>query len=70
MFERYTEQARRAIFYARVAAFRNGAPAIDSSHLLYGVMWEDAPRAQKLFGLREVFPMYKGSGGKNMERAA
>jgi ATP-dependent Clp protease ATP-binding subunit ClpA len=61
MFERYTEQARRAIFFARAVTLLNGASAIDSSHLLYGLMWEDASRAQKVFGLREVFPLYKGS---------
>jgi hypothetical protein len=34
MFERYTEPARRAIFYARAIAIINGAPMIDSTHLL------------------------------------
>jgi ATP-dependent Clp protease ATP-binding subunit ClpC len=61
MFERYTEQARRAIFFARTVTLLNGTPAIDSNNLLYGLMWEDACRAQTLFGLREVFPLYKGS---------
>jgi ATP-dependent Clp protease ATP-binding subunit ClpA len=58
MFERYAEQARRAIFFARAVTLLNGASAIDSGHLLYGLMWEDASRAQKLFELREVFPLY------------
>jgi ATP-dependent Clp protease ATP-binding subunit ClpA len=58
MFERYTESARRAIFYARAVTFLNDAPAIDSSQLLYGLMWEADSRAQIFFGLREKFPLY------------
>lgn len=60
MFERYTEPARRAIFYARAVAVLNDAPAIDSSHLLHGLMWGDDSRAQVLFRLRENFPLYCG----------
>jgi ATP-dependent Clp protease ATP-binding subunit ClpA len=58
MFERYTEPARQAIFYARAIAISNGAPMIDSTHLLYGLMWPDRSRAQVLFHLREKFPQY------------
>jgi ATP-dependent Clp protease ATP-binding subunit ClpC len=58
MFERYTEPARRAIFFARAIAIINNAPAIDSSNLLWGLMWPDTSRAQVLFGLREKFPRY------------
>ena len=58
MFERYTEPARRAIFFARAIAIINKAPAIDSSNLLWGLMWPDTSRAQVLFGLREKFPQY------------
>jgi ATP-dependent Clp protease ATP-binding subunit ClpA len=60
MFERYTESARRAIFYARAVTVLNGVPAIDSVHLLCGLMWGDDSRAQVLFRLREIFPMYRG----------
>jgi ATP-dependent Clp protease ATP-binding subunit ClpA len=38
----------------------NGAPAIDSGHLLYGLMWGSDSRAQELFHLREIFPLYCG----------
>jgi ATP-dependent Clp protease ATP-binding subunit ClpA len=58
MFERYTEPARRAIFFARAFAIRNSAPMIDSTHLLWGLMWPDTSRAQVLFRLREKFPQY------------
>jgi len=59
MFERYTEPARRVIFFARAIAIRNSAPMIDSTHLLWGLMWPDTSRAQVLFRLREKFPQYR-----------
>jgi ATP-dependent Clp protease ATP-binding subunit ClpA len=58
MFERYTEPARRAIFYARAIAIMNSAPMIDSTHLLWGLMWPDTFRAQALFSLREKCSQY------------
>jgi ATP-dependent Clp protease ATP-binding subunit ClpA len=65
MFERYTEPARRAIFYARAVAVLNEAPTIDSIHLLCGLIWGDDSRAQVLFQLREIFPVYKGCPPKS-----
>jgi hypothetical protein len=63
MFERYTEPARRAIFYARAVSIIGGNSAIDSIHLLAGLMWPDWSRAEVLFLLREKFPQYcKGLG--------
>jgi ATP-dependent Clp protease ATP-binding subunit ClpC len=59
MFERYTESARRAIFFARYMTVMNDAVGIDPSHLLYGVMWDENSRGQVLFGLREIFPIYR-----------
>src|SRR5947199_6788222 len=41
MFERYTEKARRVIFFARYEASQFGAPAIESQHILLGLMRED-----------------------------
>jgi uncharacterized protein YbbC (DUF1343 family) len=41
MFERYTEKARRVIFFARYEASQVGAPAIEPEHLLLGLMRED-----------------------------
>ncbi|MBZ5654247.1 MAG: hypothetical protein LAO56_03105 [Acidobacteriia bacterium] len=38
MFERYTENARRAIFFARDEASRVGSSCIEAEHLLLGVM--------------------------------
>jgi hypothetical protein len=41
MFERYTERARRVIFFARYEASQYGAPAIESEFLLLGLLRED-----------------------------
>lgn len=41
MFERYTEKARRAIFFARYEASQYGSTYIETEHLLLGVLRED-----------------------------
>ena len=41
MFERYTEKARRTIFFARYEASQFGSPCIESEHLLLGILRED-----------------------------
>ena len=41
MFERYTEKARRVIFFARYEASQFGLPNIETEHLLLGLMRED-----------------------------
>ncbi len=41
MFERYTERARRVIFYARYEASQYGSPYIETEHLLLGLLRED-----------------------------
>jgi ATP-dependent Clp protease ATP-binding subunit ClpA len=40
MFERYTEKARRVIFFARYEASHYGSRAIDTEHLLLGLLRE------------------------------
>jgi ATP-dependent Clp protease ATP-binding subunit ClpC len=67
MYERYIEEARRAVFYARAVTMLSGAPAIDSTHLLSGVMWQEDSRAQTLFKLREIFPLYIGCPHKSVD---
>ena len=46
MFERYTEKARRVIFFARYEASLFGAMVIESEHLLLGLVREDRPMLQ------------------------
>lgn len=41
MFERYTEKARRVIFFARYEASQYGSTHIDSEHILLGLFRED-----------------------------
>ena len=40
MFERYTEKARRVIFFARYEASQFGSPRIETEHLLLGLLRE------------------------------
>ena len=41
VFERYTEKARRVIFFARYEASQFGSPYIETEHLLLGLLRED-----------------------------
>jgi len=49
MFERYTEKARRVIFFARYEASQFGAQAIEVEHILLGLLREDKQLSQKHF---------------------
>src|SRR4030095_5629463 len=46
MFERYTEKARRVIFFARYEASHYGSPYIETEHLLLGLLREDGALAK------------------------
>lgn len=48
MFERYTEKARRIIFFARYEASQFGSRTIEAEHLLLGLLREDRPLATAL----------------------
>jgi hypothetical protein len=54
MFERYTEKARRVIFFARYEASQFGSPYIETEHLLLGLLREDK-RIVSLFFHTHVF---------------
>jgi len=49
MFERYTEKARRVIFFARYEASQFGSPYIESEHLLLGIVREDKALANRFW---------------------
>jgi uncharacterized protein (TIGR03435 family) len=49
MFERFTEQARRALFFARYEASELGSTSIDTEHLLLGLMRESTGLTSRLF---------------------
>ena len=42
MFERYTEAARRSLFFARYATSEIGATVIETEHVLLGLRLQDA----------------------------
>ena len=52
MFERYTEKARRVIFFARYEASQFGSPCIETEHLLLGLL-----RGQVLLGLLHILQL-------------
>ena len=47
MFERYTEKARRTIFFGRYEASQLGSPYIETEHLLLGLLREDKALANR-----------------------
>jgi ATP-dependent Clp protease ATP-binding subunit ClpC len=52
MFERYTERARRVLFFSRYEASQFGSASIESEHLLLGLLRENSgPGAHLLEGL-------------------
>lgn len=50
MFERYTEKARRVIFFARYEASQFGSETIETEHLLLGLFREDRELAFRFLG--------------------
>ena len=59
MFERYTEKARRVIFFARYEASQYGSPYIETEHLLLGLMREDKALANRF--LRQQNKVFAGT---------
>jgi ATP-dependent Clp protease ATP-binding subunit ClpC len=49
MFERYTEKARRVIFFARYEASQLGALQIEAEHVLLGLIREDKTISNRFF---------------------
>jgi ATP-dependent Clp protease ATP-binding subunit ClpC len=50
MFERFTEKARRVIFFARYEASNYGSPYIETEHLLLGLLREDRAFVPRFLG--------------------
>ena len=48
MFDRYTEKARRVIFFSRYEASQFGSPYIESEHILLGLLREDRTFALRI----------------------
>ena len=54
MFERYTEKARRVIFFARYEASRYGSPYIETEFLLLGLLREEPWLVTRFLGPNSV----------------
>ena len=50
MFERFTEKARRVIFFSRYEASQFGSPYIETEHLLLGLVREDKALTGRFIG--------------------
>ena len=50
MFERYTERARRVIFWSKYIASQSGSPEIEPEYLLLGLLREDQSLARRFLG--------------------
>ncbi len=54
MFERYTEKARRTIFFSRYEASQFGSPYIETEHLLLGILREDKALVHLFLGAHDA----------------
>jgi ATP-dependent Clp protease ATP-binding subunit ClpC len=54
MFERYTEKARRTIFFARYEASQFGSPYTETEHVLLGLLREDKSSCPYLPGFASL----------------
>ncbi len=70
MFERYTERARRVIFFARYEASQLGSNSIETEHLLLGLIREGKGLTSRLFSKSQVSMegIRKEIEGKNVYR--
>ncbi|MCU1284214.1 MAG: ATPase domain protein [Acidobacteriales bacterium] len=53
MFEKYTQEARRAVFFARREAAHSGHAFIAIEHLLLGIVHDEDTRIEQLFQLKQ-----------------
>jgi hypothetical protein len=63
MFSRYTEQARRAIFFARLEAAHRDEEFIRAKEILLGMTWEEDTRAASLGSLKSHAVALRASVG-------
>jgi methylmalonyl-CoA/ethylmalonyl-CoA epimerase len=60
VFERFTEKARRVIFFARYEASASGSQVIEPEHLLLGLVREDRPLVVRLASGEEAVEKFRG----------
>ncbi|MEE8524574.1 MAG: Clp protease N-terminal domain-containing protein, partial [Thermoanaerobaculia bacterium] len=56
MFEKYSEKARRALFFARSEASKLGSRVIEAEHVLLGVLREGEEPVMTILSRFEVKP--------------
>jgi len=56
MFQRYTNETKRAIYFAAQLALFEQATVIDSTYLLRGLLTDAESRANNIFRLCQLFP--------------
>ena len=57
MFERYTDEARRVLFYARFETSQRGSRSIESELLLLGLMRETRGKVNAILAHFQVTPL-------------
>lgn len=68
MFQRYTEKARRVIFFARFEASQYGSPHIESEHMLLGLLREDRPLIERFLAGANVQAVIRAEIEKHIEQ--
>jgi ATP-dependent Clp protease ATP-binding subunit ClpA len=68
MFERYTEKARRVIFFARYEASQYGSSAIETHHMLLGLAREDPALLRRLLGQPGVADRFRSEIERQITR--
>jgi len=67
MFERFTEKARRVVFFARFEASQYGSPYIETEHFLLGLLREDSNVAKLLPEIKSL-DQIRGEIEQHIER--
>src|ERR1700677_172695 len=68
MFERFTEKARRAIFFARYEAGQYGISNIGAEHLLIGILRDDGLAVLRLLAPQTTAEWFRTEIEKQMVR--
>src|ERR1700728_2994877 len=68
MFQKYTEKARKAIFFARYEASQFGSEHIGTEHLLLGIFREDRALALRLLKVPEKLHSIRENIEKELPR--
>lgn len=68
MFERYTEKARRVIFFARYEAGQYGSPYIETEHLLLGFLRQDEVLVRIFLGQGDIRAQFRAEIERHITR--